>query len=155
MVRDLIVRNALKMFPSIGFLTAFQLLVDGLRSGVWNRLPQPASAESAVSFVVDIAMSEGWIKDLVAKIPRNSSNAAELDVIAQLLAAQQPTATDPFLEVLLEGNRPFVNRREFRERLRSLCRDGGATLLLVSGKPKTGKTFSFYLTQHAARQHEL
>jgi hypothetical protein len=54
--------------------------------------------------------------------------------------------------VLLEGNRPFANRVDLRLSLRALCEVRGSPLLVVTGAPRTGKSFSFYLAQHIARQ---
>jgi hypothetical protein len=112
-----------------------------------------ATPIQAVNVIVDLAITQNWLPALLAEIPRNLSNSAELASIDALIAAQPaPTTANPFDEVLLEGNRPFVNRHDLRANLKALVAQGGSTLLLVSGQPKTGKSFSFYLAQHIARQ---
>src|SRR5687768_9486032 len=103
-VRDLIVRNVSAMFPSIGFATNLQILAEELQPGAWAKVPMNASLAQAVNVIVDLALTQGWGKKLVAKIPRNPSNTAELDMIGVLLASQEPTVSDPYLEVLLKGN---------------------------------------------------
>jgi hypothetical protein len=77
----------------------------------------------------------------------------QLDTIEKSIAAEAPTTANPFHEVLLEGYRPFVNRADLRARLQALTAAQGSTLLLITGQPQTGKSFSFYLAQHIARQH--
>jgi hypothetical protein len=81
---------------------------------------------------------------LSRSFPRNPTTAAELDLIlAQLRDQPQTTSADPFQEGLLEGTRPFANRVDLRRSLRTLCEAAGSPLLLVTGKPRTGKFFSF------------
>lgn len=152
-MRDLIIKNVLAMFPDVTFVRDFQILVNRLRPGLWQNVPMDATPRQAVNLVVDLATIHNWLSQLVAEIPENPSNRAELEAIKALIAAEPaPTTADPFAEVLLDGNRPFVNRVDLRSCLRALCSPGGSPLLMVDGQPLTGKSFSFYLAQHIARQ---
>jgi hypothetical protein len=153
-LRDILVKNVEKMFPILTFVGNFQIFVEGIRPGVWaGAVPANPTARSAVNIIVDLAMNQGWIKPIFDAIPRTAANAAELDVIkAQLEVQLLPTTADPFGEVLLDGNRPFANREDLRFVLRDLCEAGGPPLLMIRGDPQTGKSFSFYLAQHIARQ---
>lgn len=154
-MRDLIVKNVLSMYPELTFIGNFQVLLTTLRPGVLAQIPIGATPAQAANVVVDLATIHNWLRALVAKIPVNPSNAAEMAAINAWLAAQpMPTTANPFDEVLLEGNRPFVNRKDLRARLKELCA-GTTTVLLINGEPQTGKTFSFYLAQHMARQHSF
>jgi hypothetical protein len=156
-LRDLLIKNIRTMFSNATFVLDFQNLVDGIRPGVYAAIVPVSpgvTIDNIVNVVVDRALLERWISPIVAKISRNPANTAELDVILSLLADQaQPTCADPFDEVLLEGNRPFANRIDLRLSLRTLCAVAGSPLLVVTGEPQTGKSFSFYLAQHIARQH--
>ena len=116
-----------------------------------NNAPVGASYVQETVFVVDKAIDNGWIEDLNEKLATTFPNRTEFVVIRAALKAQVivPTAADPFDEVLLDGGRPFVNRRPLRNALLRLVDPGGDPVLLVDGDPKTGKSFSFYLVNHA------
>jgi hypothetical protein len=113
-----------------------------------------ASYKEAATFVVDAAIARGWIQALVTKLVQDFPNTAELDAVNQHLALQRvvPTTSEPFDEVLLESDRPFVNRRPLRNALLRLANVNGDRVLLVDGEKQTGKSFSYYLLQHAARR---
>jgi hypothetical protein len=155
-LRDLLIKNISKMFPRGSFVLDFQNLVDGIRPGTFAAIVPVSpgvTIDNIVNVVVDRALLEGWIGPIVAALPRTPATAAELDfILTQLKDQPQPTSVDPFDEVLLEGNRPFANRVDLRLALRTVCEPVGSTLLLVTGEPRTGKSFSFYLAQHIGRQ---
>lgn len=156
-LRDLLIKNVSRMFPVATFFLDFQNLVEGIKPGTFMAIVPVSpgvTIDNIVNVVVDRAILEGWIGAIVSQLPRNAATAAELDVIlTQLKDQPQPTSADPFQEVLLEGNRPFANRVDLRLSLRTLCQAAGSPLLVVTGDPRTGKSFSFYLAQHIARQH--
>lgn len=155
-LRDLLIKNVSTMFPVLTFVADFQQLVDGIRPGTFAAIVPVSSVtiDNIANIVVDRALLEGWIEPIVAKLPRNPATAAELDFILDFLKNQpKPTSNDPFKEVLLDGNRPFANREDLRLSLRALCVPTGSPVLVVTGEPVTGKSFSFYLAQHIARQH--
>lgn len=156
-LRDLLIKNIKTMFPGLTFVASFQQLVDRLKPGTWlNVIPTHpgVTIDNIVNVIVDRAMLDGWIGSIVDEINRNPTNANELDVIQTFLREQpRPTIADPFKEVLLDGNRPFANRLDLRLALKTMCAPAGSPVLIVTGEPKTGKTFSFYLAQHIARQH--
>lgn len=152
--RALLIKNVAGMFPVASFLLDFQNLVEGLRPGTWlATVPIGATAQNAIQVIVDKAILEDWVRPLFQAIKRNPANAAELDLIqAELDDVTQPTVDDPSKEVLLESTRPFAGRDELRFALKELFKLAGSTLLRVNGEEKTGKSFSFYLAQHVARQ---
>ena len=158
-LRDLLIKNISKMFPGATFELDFRNLVEGIRPGTYAVIvPVHAGVTIAniVNVVVDRALLEGWIGSIVAQLPRNPATAAELDVIvAQLKDQPVPTSANPFQEVLLNGSRPFANRIDLRLSLRALCEQGGSPVLVVTGERQTGKSFSFYLAQHIAQQHQF
>lgn len=148
-MRDLFVQALLDIVPNPIDL---QMLVNGIVPGAWNDVPIGATPRNAANVLVDLAMHRGWALALLTALQKKAPASATVPSLIALLAAQPaPTAADPFDEVWLEGDRPFVNRRELRDSLKLLCRASGSTLLLVGGKKDTGKSFSFYLAQHAAR----
>ncbi|NEH32626.1 ATP-binding protein [Rhizobium ruizarguesonis] len=155
-LRDLLIKNVSKMFPVATFVLDFQNLVEGIKPGTSAAIipvSPGTTIDNIVNVVVDRALLEGWIGAIVAQLPRNPATAAELDVIlAQLRDQPRPTCADPFEEVLLEGTRPFANRVDLRMSLRALCETAGSPILLVTGEARSGKSFSFYLAQHIARQ---
>lgn len=153
-LRDIIIKNVLAMYPALTFVQEFQILLSRIKPNFWNdAITTPTTPRSAVNVTVDRAIMEGWIKPILDAISTNPTNRAELDLIrAQLEAQLPPTTTDPFKEVLLDGNRPFANRAELRFLLKELCAPAGPPLLLIRGDPQTGKSFSFYLAQHIGRQ---
>lgn len=156
-LRDLLIKNVSTMFPTATFFLNFQNLVEGIRPGTFAAIVPVSpgvTIDNIVNVVVDRALLEGWIRPIVDQIPRNPVSAAELDVIVAFLDDQpKPTIADPFKEVLLDGNRPFANREDLRLSLKALCLPTGSPVLVVTGEPVTGKSFSFYLAQHIARQH--
>ncbi len=156
-LRDLLIKNVANMFPAATFFLDFQNLVEGIRPGTFAAIVPVSpgvTIDNIVNIVVDRALLEGWIAPIVNALPRNPATAAELDVILAFLKDQpQPTTGDPFKEVLLDGNRPFANREDLRLSLKALCLPGGSPVLVVTGDPMTGKSFSFYLAQYIARQH--
>jgi hypothetical protein len=155
-LRDLLIKNVSRMFPVGTFVLDFQNLVESIRPGTFATIVPVSpgvTIDNIVNVVVDRALLEGWIGSIVAQLPRNPASAPELDVIlAQLRDQPKPTSANPFEEVLLDGSRPFANRVDLRLSLRTLCEEFGSPLLLVTGEPQTGKSFSFYLAQHIARQ---
>jgi hypothetical protein len=54
---------------------------------------------------------------------------------------------------VLEGGRPFVNRRNLRSCIRRLVNASGETVLLINGPPGSGKSYSAHLIRHTAIQH--
>lgn len=156
-LRDLLIKNVSRMYPVATFVLDFQQLIDRIKPGTYMRIVPVSpgvTIDNIVNVIVDDAIVSGWIHQIVAELPRNPATKDELDAIQALLAAQpKPTSADPLKEVLLDGNRPFANRIALRQSLTSMCKPGGSPVLVVSGEPKTGKTFSFYLAQYIARQH--
>ena len=145
-MRDILVKVLLGMFSAQTFVLDFQNFVSAIRPTFWQVVPGGATARHVVNLAADLSLNEGWVGTLVAAIPRNPGNAQELVFIESYLAAQpKPTVTDPFEEVLLDGIRPFVNRRDLRASLRILYSPVGSTLLLVNGERESGKTFSALL----------
>lgn len=148
-MRDLFVKVLLDIIPNPIDL---QQLVNGITPGVWNDVPLGATPRNAANVIVDLAMHRGWALGLLTALQARAPGDVTVQQLIALLAEPAPTTVDPFDEVWLEGDRPFVNRRELRDSLKLLCRTSGSTLLLVRGKKDTGKSFSFWLAQHAARR---
>lgn len=148
-MRDLFVKILLQVVRSPQDL---QNLVDGITPGTWDKVPFNATLRSAGNLIVDLAIAGGWARELAEALARIAPRNGDLATLrAQLPSEPTPTVEDPFDEVLLEGDRPFANRRELRVQLKRLC-TGDGTVLLVRGAPQTGKSFSFYLAQHGARR---
>ena len=85
---------------------------------------------------------------MIEKFPARSEFNAVLTEINRVATAV--TVANPFEEVLLAGNRPFVNRQSLRATLLDLTDPTGSPVLLIHGGRKTGKTFSFYFINHVA-----
>jgi hypothetical protein len=156
-LRDLLIKNVSRMFPQLTFFVDFQQLVESIKPGTWAAVvpvSTPTTTDNIVNIIVDRALLEGWIAPIVARLARNPVSAPEIDAIEAFLREQpKPTTTKPMEEVLLDGNRPFANRDDLRQSLRDLCQPSGSPLLVITGEPATGKSFSFWLAQHIARQH--
>ena len=155
-IRDLLIKRVSQMYPVETFYLNFKNLVEGIRPGTWAASVPVlgVTIDNIANIIVDRALLEGWIAPIVAKLPRNPATASELDVILAFLKDQpQPTTNDPFKEVLLDGNRPFANREDLRLLLKDVCLVSGPPVLVVTGEPVTGKSFSFWLAQHIGRQH--
>jgi hypothetical protein len=127
----------------------------GLNAGgsVWQQI---ASAElvheSAMRAVVRVAHEDGWLRGLVKEFLDHYPACPEFQIVmAEIDRVRTPgTGANPFDEVLLDADRPFVNRHNLRLQLRNLTAVKGAPVLLVDGRRKTGKSYSFYLIQHVA-----
>jgi hypothetical protein len=131
----------------------FNLMLQAIaQAGIVNDVPAGASYNQVVSFVVGRAIEARWIRVMSTELLTRFPGRSDLKVVDDGLAAEDivPTATEPFNEVLLEGDRPFVNRRPLRNALLRLVDPAGDRVLLVEGEPKSGKTFSYYLLNHAA-----
>jgi hypothetical protein len=128
----------------------FRTFVDAIRLGAWTAaVPIDATLVNAVAAIVRVAGPEGWERDFVAALADRFPARAEFkNLLASIDRAD--TAVDPFDEVLLGGSRPFADRRELRNHLRSMATATGETVLLLDGAPQTGKSFSYYLLNHAA-----
>ncbi|MFN0249540.1 MAG: hypothetical protein ACKV2T_21830 [Kofleriaceae bacterium] len=150
--RALLIKNVAGMLVAVTGVLDAQTFFEGIRKGVWlETVPIGATVHQAISVIVDRAFLEGWAKNIFDKIPRTPDNSAELASLLDEIEEIKPTIADPFQEVLLEGTRPFAGRDDLRFALRELFR--GSALLKIDGEEKTGKTFSFYLAQHIARQN--
>lgn len=151
-MRDLFVKLLMDLVPPDGTgLTPLQNFIATVQAGSWNDVPLPASQRSAANMLVDLALARGWAGKLADALYAISPGNFEVQTIRNWLAARsEATIDDPFKEVWLESDRPFIDRHDLRERLRLLC-TGSSTTLLVNGQPKSGKSHSFYLAQHVAR----
>jgi hypothetical protein len=129
----------------------FQNLVRGIGQGaVLTEVPGGASYTALVTFVVDAADQRRFARALVTRLVGQFPDRVDLRAVLLSLPEEiVPTTEEPFEEVWLEGNRPFVNRRSLRNHLLNLTNAGGDRLLLLDGEPQTGKSFSFYLLSHA------
>jgi hypothetical protein len=128
-------------------------LVNAVRAGSWDATVLiPFTYANAVPLLVDAADGQGWLRDLVQRLA--TTFPARLEFVTVLTefdrAATPRTVLNPFDEVLLDGDRPFVNRQPLRTHLLNLTNPAGAAVLLVDGQPQTGKSFSFYLINHVA-----
>ena len=105
-----------------------------------------------IEFVVNHAVAKGWIENLVDRLVTDFPAMAEFQSVKKHLLAERPTKgtnEDPVQEVLLGSDRPFVNRRDLRNAFLRLADANGDRVLLVDGKEKTGKSYSYYLLHHA------
>jgi hypothetical protein len=144
--KDLLIAKITGLPPA-----AFARLVASVNDGAYARLVPLASTFSAmVTALVDGAELEGWIIALVAKLTTSYPGVTEFGIIHRQLENEilPMTTPNPFDEVLLEGGRPFVNRRDLRAALSDLVEDAGAPVLMVDGAPLSGKTYSYYLINH-------
>jgi hypothetical protein len=124
-----------------------------VRPGAWDQFaPVNGSLRDAVAVIVDAANAQGWVRDVTHSLTITYPARPEFTrVLTEIDASEPPkTAENPFQEVLLASDRPFVNRQGLRAQLLNLTSPGGSSLLLVDGEPQTGKTFSYYLINHAA-----
>ncbi|MER2266119.1 hypothetical protein [Methylobacterium oxalidis] len=148
--RDLLVVTATQV---LGNAATARNCFETVRPGTWDRLvPMNSTLYGAVGAIVEAAVQERWILLLAMHLAGAFPARAEFNAIVAELARATPlgTVADPFEEVLLEGDRPFVNRRGLRRHLLNLMDPAGSSVLLVDGQPQTGKTFSFYLINHVA-----
>jgi hypothetical protein len=122
------------------------------QAAIIAEFPSNASYNVVAAFTVDAAVARNWIQVLVTRLVQDFPGTAELDAVNRHLALERvvPTTKEPFDEVLLEGDRPFVNRRPLRNALLRLVNVDGDRVLLVDGDKQTGKSFSYYLLRHAA-----
>jgi hypothetical protein len=146
--RDILIETTINALN----LAAGEIFVNSVRAGSWNRLVpiNNTSYKTAMTIIVGAADGEGWLRELVQRLVNQFQTRAEFKaVLAEIDRGEaQKTSADPFAEVLVEGGRPFVNRQPLRARLLDLTNPGGSVVLLVDGKEKTGKTYSYYLINH-------
>jgi hypothetical protein len=148
--RSLLIQTIPKVVPAA---IDFKNLIKSLHETLWDDVvPISATYPTAIGLVLDAADAAHLLRRLVEELMRRTGQAVELTAIAAELARDEgrPTSSNPFDEVLLDGERPFVNRRPLRNALQRLVTPTGSRLLLVGGGPQSGKSFSFYLLSHAA-----
>jgi hypothetical protein len=148
-------RNLLiDIIPKLLVRLDFENLVRAVgQAAVLNRVAGGASYDQATNFIVVAASEEGWVAALNDQLAARFPNRSEFVDIKKALADIVPTTADPFREVLLDGDRPFVNRKPLRRALLTLVDTSGDRVLVVNGKEKTGKSFSFYLLDHAVTRN--
>lgn len=148
--RDLLIQTISGALPAA---LDCQNLVNGVRAGSWSQIvPMNAAYANAIPLLVDAADEQNWLRDLVKRLVDTFAARAEFSAVLVEIdrTATVRTVLDPFEEVWLEGDRPFVNRRPLRAQLLNLTNQAGSSVLLVDGGPQSGKTFSFYLINHVA-----
>ncbi|TDF56778.1 hypothetical protein [Cupriavidus sp. L7L] len=148
--RDLLVETTVHAIPN---WQDCRTHVNGVRNGTWERVV-PIERPYRASFIaiVNDAEINSWLRDLVQSLVERFAVRLEFArVLAEIDQAATPrTVANPFDEVLLEADRPFVNRRPLRNQLLDLMNDAGSAVLLIDGKEQTGKTYSYYLINHVA-----
>jgi hypothetical protein len=147
--RDLLGQTMLAVLPALNC----QNLVNAVRPGSWvDIVPMNASYANAVPLVIEAADAQNWIRALVDHLATSFDTRPEFArVLIEIDRATTPrTVPDPFDEVLLDGGRPFVNRRPLRASLLDLTDQGGSSVLLIDGERQSGKKFSYYLINHVA-----
>jgi hypothetical protein len=148
--RELLIDTTVSSFPR---WEECSMHVEGVRNGTCARVvPLGATYRSSFVAVVDDAEVNNWLRELVLSLIAKFAARFEFaHVLAEIDRAITPrTVANPFDEVLLEADRPFVNRRPLRNHLLDLTGPGGSAVLLIDGQGQTGKTFSYYLINHVA-----
>jgi hypothetical protein len=116
----------------------------------------PANTPDLVLKIVAIADRQGWLaKFLDEAINANPDPgvAALKDRLAEspIVSAAGPSG-DPFETVLINKSLPVVNRKDLRDYLRELAGDidnsENSRILVISGQPGSGKTYSKTLIQY-------
>ncbi|MBB2671537.1 UNVERIFIED_ORG: hypothetical protein GGE44_001088 [Rhizobium esperanzae] len=129
--------------------------VDGVRgASTWGSIvPTEAAYISQLRAVIRAADAGGWLQDLVSPLATRNPGAVELALLLEEIKQSFPppaTINPAYDDVWLAADRPFVNRRNFRQMLMDITSTGGAPLLLIDGASKTGKSYSFWLINHMA-----
>jgi hypothetical protein len=148
--RDVLIQTMLAAIPGAQDRKNF---VNAVRPGSWDEfVTLDATHANAVQQIVEAADGQNWLRDLARRLVTDFPARSEFSTVLVEIdrAAPIQTVADPFDEVLLEGDRPFVNRTPLRAQMKNLIAPGGVTMLLVDGEPKTGKTYSFYYINHVA-----
>jgi Effector-associated domain 1 len=78
-------------------------------------------------------------------------------VFRRLLETPASVQADPFLACLLGTGhrRAFIDRATLRDHIRNLADPDGPRVLIVTGTPSSGKSYSWYLINHVRRQGEF
>ncbi|MEO8703781.1 MAG: hypothetical protein ABI867_27270 [Kofleriaceae bacterium] len=152
--RNLLIDVVPKLLPQADFRNLIKAIAQ---TGILAEVPGNASYNEEVTFIVDAAIERRWVRALTSELAAKFVNREELVQIEKALEAEDlvPTTKEPFDEVLLGSDRPFVNRRPLRNALLNLVNPAGARVLLVDGSPQSGKTFSYYLLEHVATRRNF
>lgn len=157
--RALQLRNALlSAFPTRSALAEMLRLRLNV---VLDHVAGEQNLAAAVLQVIEWAEAQGRTRALIAAARRANPGNPALQAIRFHTIATAATATaglqgprpeggspDPFGAYLLKG-RPFLDRRVLRDHLRRLA-DGSAEILVVSGPPGSGRSYSWELIVHVA-----
>lgn len=96
--------------------------------------------------LLSVADQEGWLSPLAHALAEERPNRADIAALRDETTAIQATVpADPFQTPVIRGNRPFVDRDHLRNALVGLNDPLGGRVLLVTGPPVSGKTYSAQL----------
>ena len=84
-----------------------------------------------------------WMVRLIRFLPTATVDTKLIEII-QRISVPPPPSADPLESTILNTGTPFVDRRELRLQLRRLATTAANAqpILVVSGEPKTGKSYS-------------
>jgi hypothetical protein len=156
--RTLLIETIPRLFsdPLTGPRDFANVVRDVGKAAALGDVPVNATYSQLVTVIVDTAVKAEWIGALVDALVNDFPARDELITVQGELAREtvKPTSKEPFDEVWLDGDRPFVNRRSLRNVFLRLSSQAAETVLLVDGADKSGKTFSYFLLNHAAVKRE-
>jgi hypothetical protein len=138
--------NALKVDYSLPTLTA--LLLNKLDKPIANIIITTGmSYPDVLQTVVQKAIEEGWIGDLVYHATTQNSGGVNLKAFVQNHpdfdpAKGPPMAVDWVMAHTLRARRYFFGRKDLRAALKELRSPDGARVLVVNGQRVSGKSYT-------------
>lgn len=129
----------------------FEQIVDDLEQRVDSTID---SYELKMAAVLREANYKGWIDDLIREFMRVRPDDPELKPFVASLAEPAAGAVVDEYGVCIADSRPFIDRTKLRRTLPALVAEtNGRRVLLVNGKPQSGKSHTVYLINHLAAWH--
>jgi hypothetical protein len=140
----------LRLFNRPSFNT---LLLDTFSKDL-DRYASAGNFENQVTEALQALAQENSLERLVLAAAAERPGEKDLeDIRKQIESSRQAVAgqVNPFDVVVLQGGRPFINRRGFRDSLRKFTQPNNTRVLVVRGESRTGRTYSRWFLQHFAR----
>jgi hypothetical protein len=112
------------------------------------------SVEEDIEVLIRKADHQGWLRSLLEEaLERQPDRLLLKQLSAEFAVMTVIEPDDPFAAMRIFGD-PMFDRADLRAKLRVLQTDGAAPVLLVDGKPLTGKTWSRRLISYAVNKLE-
>ena len=132
-------------YPAVGLL---RVLLE-LEGHPFDDLTTPtATLPETILSVVLRAQADGWLPDLIVAIKRDQPGRQDIQAFTLPVPDASPAGVDPYEDSVVRHTKVLVDREPLRDAVRNLEQSDAYRILVVTGKEKTGKTYSRHFITH-------